>query len=97
MAAPAPVAEPDIVRRSKAAGAGCVEARRAAVVHRARPAADVVDPLVAVRDHRVLRGARGERVDRGTDEGELSVGGREPVHHLVVGHEVRRGLGLQAR
>ena len=93
MAAAAAVAEPDVVRCGEAARPGGSEAGGAAVVHRARAAADVVDARVAVGDHSVLRGARGERVDRLADDGELGIGGLDPMHHLVVRHEVGCGLG----
>ena len=92
MAAAAPVAEPDVVRCGKAARPGGSDAGGATVVHGAGAAADVVNARVAVGDHGVLRGARGERVDWLADEGEVCVGRLDPVHHLVVRHEVGCGL-----
>ena len=86
------VAEPDVVRRGEAVRARGAEARRPTVVHRARAATHTIDSFATVGDHGVLRGARGERVDRPADERELGVGGRDPVQHLLVGHEVRRRL-----
>ena len=92
MAAPRTVAEPDVVRRREAVRPRGIEARRTPIVHRAWATADVVDAVAAVGDHGVLRRARGERVERLADEGELCVGVGDPVHHLLVGHQVRRGL-----
>ncbi len=86
------VAEPDVVRRGEAVRVWGAEARRPTVVHRARAATHTIDSFATVGDHGVLRGARGERVDRPADEGELGVGGRDPVQHLLVRDEVRRRL-----
>lgn len=91
-AAPAAVAEPDVVRRAEAVRVRRVQACCAAVVHRAGSAANVLGTGGAVRDHGVLRGARREGVGRLADKGEFSVGGREPVHHGVVAEEPRGGL-----
>ena len=90
--APAAVAEPDVVRRRKAVRVRSIEARRPPSVHGACAAADVPDARAAIGDGGVLRSARGERVDRLADEGEVGVGVGDPVHHLLVGDEVRRGL-----
>ena len=94
MPASTAIAKPDVVRRREAGRSGSVDARRAPVVDQARPAAEVVDAPVAVRDHRVLGGARLERVDGFTDEGELGVGGLEPVEHLFLREEAGVGFGL---
>ena len=91
--APAAVAEPDVVRRREAVRVRRIEARRAPGVHGARAAADVFDASTTVRDRGDLGRARGERVDGLADEGELGIGRREPMQHLLVGHEVGRGLG----
>ena len=90
--ASAAVAEPDVVRRREAVRVRSVEARRPPSVHGACAAADVPDARAAIGDGGVLRSARGERVDRLADEGEVGVGVGDPVHHLLVGDEVRRGL-----
>ena len=90
--APTTVAEPDVVRRGEAVRAWGVQAGSPAVVHGARAPTDIDRPLVAEGDHGVLGRAGSQRVGRLADEGELGVGVREPVHHLLVGHEVRRRL-----
>lgn len=70
------------------------EARRAAVVDGAGAAADILGALAAVRHDRVLRRARGERVDGLADEGDLGIGGGEPVVELLVADEVARFLSV---
>ena len=92
MAAPRTVAELNVVRCGKAVRPRGEDASGATVVHGARAAAGAADAGAAVVDHGVLRGAWSEWIDRLADEGELGVGGLEPVHHLVVRHEVVRRL-----
>ena len=92
VAAPTAVAEPDVVRRREAVRPRRVEACGTAAVHCAGSTAYIVDALVTVGVRGDLGRTRGERVDRFADKGELGVRGRDPVHHLLVGHEVRRGL-----
>lgn len=91
--APAAVAERDVVRRGEAARARRVDAGRAAGVHVARAAADAVDAARAECDRRRRPVPRRKRVRRRADKVELRVRVREPVKHLLVGHEVRRGVG----
>ena len=92
VATPCTVAEPDVVRRREAVRVRGIEARRAPGVHRARTPADVEDSGAAVGDRGVLRRARRKRVDRLAYEGELCVGVGDPVHHLLVRHEICRRL-----
>ena len=91
VATPATVAESDVVRGGEARRVWGVDACGPAVIHGARTAANAADPGVAVGDHSVSSGTLGERVDRLADKAQLGVGVRDPVHHLLGGHEVRRG------
>ena len=85
-------AERDVGGSRQAVCVGGIKTGWPAGVHRAGPTANAEDAVGAVGDRGIQSGAGGERVDRLADEGELSVGVRNPMHHLLVGHDVRRGL-----
>lgn len=87
------VAEADVPRRRQALHVVRGEARRAARVDGARAAADGPDALVAVGHGRGLLLAPRERVGGLADEGELGVGGGEPVRHLGLADDRARALG----
>ena len=75
-----------------------IEADRATIVHGARPATDVVDTRAAVCHLRGLRGTRRQAIwriearDGVTDEGEVRIGGLEPLKEVFVTDDVDFGL-----
>lgn len=82
-AASARVAKSDVVRSREALGIRSVETGSAAVVDATLPTANIADAGAAVGDNGVLGRTRNDVVgDRFSEEGEVSVGGREPVLHF---------------
>ena len=95
---PGTVAKANVVRSSEAVRVWGVEARRPAGIHGACATAHAVDTLATVGDRR----GKGLTQDKSlgcidTRDGiahksELSVGGLEPVDHLLLGQNVDLGL-----
>ena len=100
---PRTVTKPDVARSLEAARARSVNARRSSIINRATASAHVVVALSAVRNHRGLRIARAEAfrcIDTGdglAHEGEVGIGGPEPVDHVIPGHELNGDLSLRVR